>query len=59
MEALAKSMHIRQSVKKIRFSIELVNNLSAENAIKRLKFINKKSAKHINKTITVTMEKTI
>ena len=51
MEALAKSRHIRQSVKKIRFIIELINGLSAENAIRKLEFTNKKSAKHINKTI--------
>ena len=51
MEALAKSRHIRQSVKKTRFIIELIKGLSAENAIKKLGFTNKKSAKHINKTI--------
>ena len=51
MEALAKSRHISQSVKKTRFVIELIKGLSAENAIKKLEFTNKKSAKHINKTI--------
>ena len=51
MEALAKSRHIRQSVKKTRFIIELIKDLSAENAIKKLEFTNKKSAEHINKTI--------
>ena len=51
MEALAKSRHIRQSVKKTRFIIELIKDLSAEKAIKKLEFTNKKSAKHINKTI--------
>ena len=51
MEALAKSRHIRQSVKKIRFGIELIKGLSAENAIRKLEFVNKKSAQHINKTI--------
>ena len=51
MEALAKSRHIRQSAKKIRFGIELVKGLSAENAIRKLEFINKKSAQRINKTI--------
>ena len=51
MEALAKSRHIRQSVKKTRFIIELIKGLSAENAIRKLEFTNKKSAEHINKTI--------
>ena len=51
MEALAKSRHIRQSVKKIRFIIQLIKGLSAENAIRKLEFTNKKSADHINKTI--------
>ena len=51
MEALAKSKHIKQSVKKIRFIIELIKDLSAENAIRKLEFTNKKSANHINKTI--------
>ena len=51
MEALAKSRHIRQSVKKIRFIIELIKGLSAEHAIRKLEFTNKKSAQHINKTI--------
>ena len=51
MEALAKSRHIRQSTKKMRFGIELIKGLSAENAIRKLEFVNKKSAEHINKTI--------
>ena len=51
MEALAKSRHIRQSAKKIRFSIALIKGLSAENAIRKLEFTNKKSANHINQTI--------
>ena len=51
MEALAKSRHIRQSVKKVRFIIDLIKGLPAENAIKKLEFTNKKSAEHINKTI--------
>ena len=51
MEALAKTRHIRQSAKKMRFGIELIKGLSAEKAIKKLEFTNKKSAQHINKTI--------
>ena len=51
MEALAKSRHIRQSAKKIRFGIELIKGMSAENAIRKLEFVNKKSTKLINKTI--------
>ena len=51
MEAIAKSRHIRQSAKKMRFGIQMVKGLSAENAIKKLEFINKKSAECINKTI--------
>ena len=51
MEALAKTRHIRQSAKKMRFGIELVKGLSAEKAIEKLEFTNKKSAQQINKTI--------
>ena len=51
MEALAKTRHIRQSTKKMRFGIELIKGLSAEKAIKKLEFTNKKSAQQINKTI--------
>jgi len=51
MEALAKTRHIRQSAKKMRFGIELIKGLSAEKAIRKLEFTNKKSAKQINKTI--------
>ena len=51
MEALAKSRHIRQSAKKMRFGINLVKGMSADGAIRKLEFINKKSAKCINKTI--------
>jgi len=51
MDAVAKSRHIRQSVKKMRFVIDLINGLSADEAVRKLKFTNKKSAKLINKTI--------
>jgi len=51
MEAVAKSRHIRQSAKKMRFGIEMVKGLGAEAAIRKLEFVNKKSAKCINKTI--------
>ena len=51
MEAIAKSRHIRQSAKKMRFGIEMIKGLDAENAIRKLEFVNKKSAKCINKTI--------
>ena len=51
MEALAKTRHIRQSAKKIRFGIEMVKGMTAEKAIRKLDFTNKKSAKLINKTI--------
>jgi len=51
MEALAKSRHIRQSAKKMRFGIGLVKGLSADSAIRKLEFTNKKSALEINKTI--------
>jgi len=51
MEALAKSRHIRQSAKKIRFGIQMVKGLSTSNAIRKLEFVNKKSAQCINKTI--------
>ena len=51
MEAIAKSRHIRQSAKKMRFGIEMIKGLSAEKAIRKLEFVNKKSAECINKTI--------
>ena len=51
MEAVAKSRHIRQSAKKMRFGIEMIKGLSAESAIRKLEFVNKKSAQLINKTI--------
>ena len=51
MEAIAKSRDVRQSVKKVRFIIDLIKGLNAENAIKKLEFTNKKSAELIVKTI--------
>ena len=51
MEAIAKSRHIRQSAKKVRFVLSEVSNLPVEDALKRLTFINKKAAKTIFKTI--------
>ena len=51
MEAVAKSRHIRQSAKKIRFGIQMIKGMTAENAIRKLNFTNKKSAQLINKTI--------
>ena len=51
MEALAKSRHIRQSVKKTRFVIAMIKGLSAEDAIRKLSFTNKKAAKLIIKVI--------
>jgi len=51
MEAIAKSRHIRQSTKKMRFGIEMIKGLNAESAIRKLEFVNKKSAECINKTI--------
>ncbi len=51
MEAVAKSRHIRQSTKKMRFGIEMVKGLGAEAAIRKLEFVKKNSAKCINKTI--------
>ena len=47
MEAIAKSRHIRQSAKKVRFVLTEVSRLSVEDALKRLTFINKKAAKTI------------
>jgi len=51
MEGLAKTRHIRQSAKKIRFGIQMIKGMTAENAIRKLNFTNKKSAQLINKTI--------
>ena len=51
MEALAKGKHIRQSAKKMRFVIALIKGLSAEEAIRKLSFTNKKAAKLIIKVI--------
>ena len=52
MEAIAKSRHIRQSAKKVRFVLSEVSSLPVEDALKRLTFINKKAAKTIFKTIS-------
>ena len=51
MEALAKGRHIRQSAKKVRFIITLIKGLSAEDAIRKLSFTNKKAAKLMIKVI--------
>ena len=51
MEATAK-MNIRQSSKKVRFVLDEVRNENINDALAKLSFMNKKSAKFILKTIT-------
>ena len=50
MEATAK-MNIRQSSKKVRFVLDEVRNTNINDALAKLSFMNKKSAKFIFKTI--------
>tara|TARA_B100000945_G_C20364066_1_gene588671 strand:- start:708 stop:1058 length:351 start_codon:yes stop_codon:yes gene_type:complete len=51
MDITAKSKHLRHSAKKMRFVLKSVKGLSANDAISKLSFINKKAAIFINKTI--------
>ena len=51
MDITAKSMHLKHSAKKMRFVLKSVKGMSADNAINKLSFINKKAALFINKTI--------
>ena len=51
MDITAKSKHLKHSAKKMRFVLKSVKGLSANNAINKLTFINKKAAIFINKTI--------
>ena len=51
MEAVSK-MDIRQSAKKVRHVLDEVKNLKVNDALTKLRFINKKSAKFIHQTIS-------
>ena len=51
MEAISK-MDIRQSAKKVRHVLDEVNNSKVNDALTKLSFTNKKSAKFIHKTIS-------
>ena len=51
MEAVSK-MDIRQSAKKVRHVLKEVNNVKVNDALTKLSFINKKSAKFIHQTIS-------
>ena len=51
MEALSK-MVIRQSAKKVRHVLDEVNNSKVNDALTKLSFMNKKSAKFIHQTIS-------
>ena len=51
MEAVSK-MDIRQSAKKVRHVLDEVNNSKVNDALTKLSFTNKKSAKFIHKTIS-------
>ena len=51
MEATSR-MDIRQSSKKVRHVLDEVRNSKVNDALKKLSFINKKSAKFIHKTIS-------
>ena len=55
MEALSK-MDIRQSAKKVRHVLDEINNLKVNDALKKLSFINKKSAKFIHQTMWILWE---
>ena len=50
MEAVSK-MDIRQSAKKVRHVLDEVKNLKVNDALTKLRFTNKKSAKFIHQTI--------
>ena len=51
MEAIAKAKNIRQSAKKMNFVLQSIRDLSVDEALKRLSFINKKAAFCISKTL--------
>ena len=51
MEALSK-INIRQSAKKVRHVLDVVKNSKVNDALTKLSFTNKKSAKFIHKTIS-------
>ena len=50
MEAVSK-MDIRQSAKKVRHVLDEIKYSKVNDALKKMRFTNKKSAKYINKTI--------
>jgi len=52
MEAIAKTRHIRQSAKKVRFVLLEIRSMPVDKALRKLTFINKKAAKTIFKTIS-------
>ena len=52
MEAVARARHLRQSPKKVRFVLDSVRNLSVNNALEKLAFMNKKAAFTISKTVS-------
>ncbi len=52
MEAIARSRHLRQSPKKMRFVLDTVRNMNVNDALEKLTFMNKKAANSISKTIS-------
>jgi large subunit ribosomal protein L22 len=52
MEAIARSRHLRQSPKKMRFVLDTVRNMNVNDALEKLTFMNKKAAISISKTIS-------
>ena len=52
MEAIARSRHLRQSPKKIRFVLDTVRYMNVNDALEKLTFMNKKAANSISKTIS-------
>ncbi len=52
MEAIARSRHLRQSPKKMRFVLDSVRNMNVNDALEKLTFMNKKAPNSISKTIS-------
>ena len=51
MESIAHTKHLRQSAKKVRFVLDTIRNLNANEALRKLSLTNKKAAEPIRKTI--------
>ena len=51
MEAVSKALHVKQSPKKIRLVASEIKNMNVDDAIIKLSFINKKSARLISNVL--------